>query len=259
MDSSSWTLEPISQDNLLVTVALVLAAILAVLTIIGMVVGARNKRKRVAAEQDEQARMEALREDGIAPSNRHADSALAPPPPVVAKAAEPAAATTEFPAPTPAPFQEAPRPAPVAPAPPPLSDQPAPGMPEESTPIARPSLADEPIAAAAPLDASPASVAASDEQASMPIAASVPEAETDGPEPVTRLKGLGPRIATKLAEHGITTIDELAALTDEQAAALDAQMGPFQGRIERDRWREQARLLADGDRAGFEREFGKLG
>ncbi len=44
-----------------------------------------------------------------------------------------------------------------------------------------------------------------------------------------------------------------------EAAQLDAQLGAFQGRMERDRWREQARFLAQGDRAGYEAQFGKLG
>jgi predicted flap endonuclease-1-like 5' DNA nuclease len=51
----------------------------------------------------------------------------------------------------------------------------------------------------------------------------------------------------------------MAAWTDADIAAVDAQMGTFQGRIRRDRWVEQARLLAKGDTAAFEAEFGKLG
>ncbi|MCI1141798.1 hypothetical protein MOP88_04775 [Sphingomonas sp. WKB10] len=51
---------------------------------------------------------------------------------------------------------------------------------------------------------------------------------------------------------------QVAALSPEQAAALDAQLGPFAGRMERDRWIEQARFLAAGDTAGFERVFGRL-
>jgi predicted flap endonuclease-1-like 5' DNA nuclease len=42
-------------------------------------------------------------------------------------------------------------------------------------------------------------------------------------------------------------------------AAIDARMGAFKGRIARDRWVEQARLLASGDTEAFEAEFGKLG
>ena len=42
------------------------------------------------------------------------------------------------------------------------------------------------------------------------------------------------------------------------AAALDAKLGTFSGRMGRDRWLEQARFLAAGDKAGFEAVFGKL-
>ena len=50
----------------------------------------------------------------------------------------------------------------------------------------------------------------------------------------------------------------LASLDDDAAAALDAQLGNFAGRMARDRWIEQARLLTAGDRAGYEAIFGKL-
>jgi len=40
---------------------------------------------------------------------------------------------------------------------------------------------------------------------------------------------------------------------------LDDRLGPFKGRLERDRVVEQASYLARGDRDGFEARFGKLG
>ena len=76
--------------------------------------------------------------------------------------------------------------------------------------------------------------------------------------PVTQLKGLGAKLADKLAENGITTVGQIAALTDDEAAALDARLGPFTGRMARDRWQEQARFLAAGDVKGFEAVFGRL-
>lgn len=76
--------------------------------------------------------------------------------------------------------------------------------------------------------------------------------------PVTQLKGLGPKVAERLAELGITTVGQVAALTDDRAAELEAELGPFRGRMARDRWLEQARFLAAGDRAGFESVFGRL-
>ena len=44
-----------------------------------------------------------------------------------------------------------------------------------------------------------------------------------------------------------------------EAAHLDERMGPFQGRLARDRVIEQADLLARGDIETFEETFGKLG
>ncbi len=75
---------------------------------------------------------------------------------------------------------------------------------------------------------------------------------------LTRIKGLGPKVANRLAELGITRVDQLAMLTDDEAEALDAQLGAFRGRIARDRWVEQARFLAAGDVRGFEAVFGRL-
>jgi predicted flap endonuclease-1-like 5' DNA nuclease len=109
-------------------------------------------------------------------------------------------------------------------------------------------LPDEPIAADASPYASPAIEAAS--------------APAGDPSPaggsITQLKGLGPKVATRLAELGVTTVGQVAALSDDEAQALDDQLGPFRGRLARDRWIEQARFLAAGDRAGFEAVFGRL-
>jgi len=74
-----------------------------------------------------------------------------------------------------------------------------------------------------------------------------------------RIKGLGPKVAAQLNAQGITRFDQLAALDPEQQRALDAQLGAFAGRMARDRWVEQARLLAGDDIAAFEAQFGKLG
>ena len=118
-----------------------------------------------------------------------------------------------------------------------------------AAPVATPTpLDDEPIAAAAPLAASPASEAAV-----------APASQAGhGDAPVTILKGLGPKVAARLSDSGITTVRDLAALDDDAAARLDAQLGAFAGRMSRDRWLEQARFLAAGDTAGFEAVFGRL-
>ena len=75
---------------------------------------------------------------------------------------------------------------------------------------------------------------------------------------LTRIKGLGPKLRTMLADLGVTRFDQIAAWTPAEIAAIDSQLGAFQGRIVRDGWTEQARYLAAGDVAGFEARFGKV-
>ena len=79
------------------------------------------------------------------------------------------------------------------------------------------------------------------------------------PDNLQMLKGVGPRLAALLAQDGITRFDQLAGLGKTEIALLDARLGAFAGRIERDRLVEQACYLARDDRDGFEAKFGKLG
>ena len=79
------------------------------------------------------------------------------------------------------------------------------------------------------------------------------------PDNLQMLKGVGPRLAALLAQYGITRFDQLAGLGQTEIALLDARLGAFAGRIERDRMVEQACYLARDDRDGFEAKFGKLG
>lgn len=86
----------------------------------------------------------------------------------------------------------------------------------------------------------------------------VPAVPVAGDTDLTRLKGLGPKVAAMLVEQGIPDIATLATLNAAQADAVAAQLGMFAPRMAKDRWVEQARFLAAGDVAGFEAKFGKL-
>jgi predicted flap endonuclease-1-like 5' DNA nuclease len=102
--------------------------------------------------------------------------------------------------------------------------------------------------------------AAPPEPEEVPLPDVVTRADLAGPpDTLTTLKGLGPKAAAQLGELGITRFAQLAALDADGVAAIDGRMGAFKGRIERDRWVEQAAYLAAGDIAGFEATFGKLG
>lgn len=83
-------------------------------------------------------------------------------------------------------------------------------------------------------------------------AASASQDEDD----LTRLKGVGPKLAAVLRDLGVTNFGQIAAWDDAEIDRIDAHLGRFQGRIRRDDWVGQARLLADGNAAEFSRRYG---
>ena len=80
----------------------------------------------------------------------------------------------------------------------------------------------------------------------------------DEGDDLVRIKGIGPKFADALHALGFHRFEQLAHLTPTEIERLDAQLGPFSGRIARDRIVEQADYLARGDIDGFEDRFGKL-
>ena len=78
------------------------------------------------------------------------------------------------------------------------------------------------------------------------------------PDDLRQLKGVGPKFAEMLNQRGIIRFDQIAKLSNHQAEALDAAMGPFRGRFARDRIVEQADYLARGDIDGYQAKFGNL-
>jgi len=62
------------------------------------------------------------------------------------------------------------------------------------------------------------------------------------PDDLAKLTGVGPQIVKKLNEHGVFHYWQIAAMTADEAAKLDADL-KFNGRIARDNWVDQARTL----------------
>ena len=60
---------------------------------------------------------------------------------------------------------------------------------------------------------------------------------------LTLIKGIGAVIARKLNEAGVWRFEQIAAWTDEEAAAFSERLS-FKGRVTRDKWREQARAMS---------------
>jgi predicted flap endonuclease-1-like 5' DNA nuclease len=153
--------------------------------------------------------------------------------PKVAPVAEPVAKTVAEPEPAPEP---APPPAPPPPPPPSPAPPPAP----------EPAPEPEPEPAPAPPPAPPPAAAA-------------PEAKPATKDNLTQIKGLGPKLAVILNDLGVTSFAQIAAWDNAEIARIDAQLGRFEGRITRDNWVEQAKLLAAGDEEGFASQFGQNG
>lgn len=131
------------------------------------------------------------------------------------------------------------------------------GSPQAPVRAASPAPAPTPVpaATAAPAAAPPQS-AAPPQPADLPSPfLAAPEGTADD---LMRIKGIGPKLSARLAELGVFHYAQIAGWTPEQLAAVDAQLGNFQGRPERDQWQSQARLLASGDVKAYERAHGKL-
>ena len=95
-----------------------------------------------------------------------------------------------------------------------------------------------------------------------PAPAPSPAPAPDAPaaaDDLARIKGVGPKLVALLGELGVTSYAQIAAWTDADVERIDAQLGRFAGRITRDQWIEQAKMLSAGDEAGFTERFGRNG
>lgn len=62
-------------------------------------------------------------------------------------------------------------------------------------------------------------------------------------EDLKQISGIGPGLEKKLKEGGISTLRQLAELSDQDIAHLEDNIIRFSGRIKREKWVEQARKL----------------
>ena len=75
---------------------------------------------------------------------------------------------------------------------------------------------------------------------------------------LVQIKGLGPKAAAGLKEMGVIRFEQIAGWTAADVATIEERLG-LGDRVERDRWVEQAGLLARGETGAFEEKFGKIG
>ncbi|MEO1140055.1 MAG: endonuclease [Pseudomonadota bacterium] len=73
------------------------------------------------------------------------------------------------------------------------------------------------------------------------------------PDNLKEIKGVGPKLEQLLNSMGFYHFDQIAAWSADEVAWVDANLQGFKGRVSRDNWIEQAKILA----AGGETEFSK--
>lgn len=67
---------------------------------------------------------------------------------------------------------------------------------------------------------------------------------------LTKIKGVGLPLALELKKNGITRFEQVANWSDADVAEISKEFG-FSGRIERENWMDQAKILAAGDELEF--------
>jgi NADH-quinone oxidoreductase subunit E len=83
----------------------------------------------------------------------------------------------------------------------------------------------------------------------------IPAPRAGSPDELQRISGVGPKIEISLHQMGIFHFDQIAAWTTEQEQWVDDQL-KFRGRIGRDEWVKQAKLLAHGKEEEFVALYG---
>lgn len=66
-----------------------------------------------------------------------------------------------------------------------------------------------------------------------------------------KIKGVGPKLEQLCNRLGFWHFDQIANWTDDEVAWVDANLEGFKGRVTRDSWVEQAKLLAEGRATEF--------
>lgn len=71
------------------------------------------------------------------------------------------------------------------------------------------------------------------------------------PDDLKQIKGIGPKLEALCNRLGFFHFDQIAGWTEAEVAWVDANLEGFKGRVSRDNWVEQARILADGGETEF--------
>jgi predicted flap endonuclease-1-like 5' DNA nuclease len=101
----------------------------------------------------------------------------------------------------------------------------------------------------------PAPAAADPGEGTRPAA--LEAAREGGADDLKRIKGIGPKLEKLCNRLGFYHFDQIAAWTADEVAWVDQNLEGFKGRVTRDNWVEQARLLASGGETEFSKKVDK--
>ena len=118
----------------------------------------------------------------------------------------------------------------------------------EPEPVSKPTPAPEPEPQSEPEPATTAGTASAF-VSSGPEPVFLNEAQGDADD-LKKIKGVGPKLESKLNDLGIYHFAQIAVWTKENVAFVDDKLS-FKGRIDRDGWIEQAKVLAEGGETEF--------
>lgn len=103
-----------------------------------------------------------------------------------------------------------------------------------------------PASAAKPVQATAVTASASSAvEGVRPAALDAPRAS--GADDLKQIKGIGPKLESLCNELGFYHYDQIANWTPEEVAWVDDNIEGFKGRVTRDNWIEQAKMLVAGE------------
>ncbi|MEM9268492.1 MAG: hypothetical protein AAGA78_06100, partial [Pseudomonadota bacterium] len=89
--------------------------------------------------------------------------------------------------------------------------------------------------------------------------ATLAEASDGAPDDLKKIKGIGPKLEKLCNALGFFHFDQVAAWTEDEVAWVDQNLEGFKGRVSRDNWVGQAKLLAEGGETEFSAKVDKGG
>lgn len=103
----------------------------------------------------------------------------------------------------------------------------------------------------------PAPVAADAGEGTKPVMLTA--ARDGGPDDLKQIKGVGPKLEGMLHEMGVYHFDQVGSWGASEVSWMDNNLKGFKGRVSRDEWIDQAKVLAAGGTTEFSKKVDKGG